>query len=306
LGITAVLTAGGLLLAACSSSSSSSGGGSGAPKAKAAKFFHLLPASIQKSKTLTMVNYIDPPIYMESSTGAISGVQNDFVSALEPLLGVTIKQETVSSFATILTSLESDRYDVTWGGLVDIPTQEKILPTIPWSWTAPTFIFASDKHYSTPLDLCGLKLATLTGSEPILGAIATISTLCAKAHKAKPSTILLQNRSEEELAIQSGRADAFGDLPFGAAYIAKEQPGKWKYFVITKPPFIVLQLGAAVEKGNPQLAKAFYQAIAELWADGTYQRIMSKWGLDSFEVERPVFDPIANKDAAPNGPATSG
>jgi polar amino acid transport system substrate-binding protein len=305
LGITAALVASAMLLTACSSSGSS-GGASVSSTTTKAKFFNLLPKSIQQSKTLTMVNYIDPPIYMESASGQISGVQQDFVNALEPLLGVTIKQVAVSSFATILTSLQSDRYQVTWGGLADIPTQEAILPTIPWTWSAPTFIYPAGKNYSTALDLCGLKLATLTGSAPILGAIATISTLCAKAGKPKPSTTLLQNRSEEELAVQDGRADAFGDLPFGAAYIAKQQPGKWKYFDITKAPFVVLQLGAGVEKGNPQLAKAFYAAIKELWTDGTYQSIMTKWGLTAFEVTRPVLNPIANHDIPANGTAVAG
>jgi polar amino acid transport system substrate-binding protein len=305
LGITAALVASGMLLTACSSSGSSNGASVSSTTTKA-KFFSLLPKDIQQSKTLTMVNYIDPPLYMETASGQITGVQNDFVSALEPLLGVTIKQSTVSSFASILTSLQAGRYNVTWGGIADLPTQEKILPTIPWTWSAPTFIFSSSKSYSTALDLCGLKLGALTGSVPILGAITTISSLCAKAGKPKPSTTQLDSRSDEELAVQSGRIDAFGDQPFGASYIASSQPGKWKFFGLDKAPFIVLQLGAGVQSGNPQLAKAFYAAIKELWTDGTYQKIMAKWHLTSYEVTRPVLNPILSKDIPANGPGVMG
>jgi polar amino acid transport system substrate-binding protein len=317
----AAIVAGGLALAACSSGSS--GGGSSTPStssqssgaslssspsaaAAQAKFFSLLPASIQQSKTLTMVNYIDPPIFMETTSGQFTGVQSDFVAALQPLLGVTIRQDEVSSFATILTSLQADRYDLTWGGLAAIPAQEKVLDIIPWTWTAPSFVSAASAHYSSPSQLCGLKLATLTGSAPIIQAISQVSALCKAAGKPAPSTLLMGDRSEEELAVQSGRVDAFGDLPFGAAYVAKQQPGKWSYFTVTKSPFLVLQLGVGIEAGDSQLTKAIDAAMQELWSDGTYAKIMSKWGLSGYEVSSPVLNPGVNGVApASNGPASA-
>jgi polar amino acid transport system substrate-binding protein len=324
----AAMVAGGLALAACSSAGSSSSSESAASASAAstsspsspspstaasssssasAKYFGLLPASLQQSKTLTMVNYIDPPIFMETTSGQFTGVQSDFIAALEPLLGVTIQQDEVSSFATILTSLQAGRYDLTWGGLADIPPQEKVTDIIPWTWTAPTFVSSASSHYSNVMQLCGLKLATLTGSSPIIAAISSVSSLCKAAGKAAPSTLLLGDRSEEELAVQSGRVDAFGDLPFGAAYVAKQQPGKWSYFTVTKSPFVVLQLGVGIESGNSQLAKAIYAAMQELWTDGTYAKIMSKWGLTSYEVSRPVLDPLGSGGGpASNGPVAAG
>jgi polar amino acid transport system substrate-binding protein len=296
----------GLTVTACGSSSDSKGGGSSSSATTVTKtFFSSLPQRIQDSKVITFVGDAQSPLRMPDATNSakITGVQQDFVEALQPLLGVTIQQPIVDSFASVKTGVESGRYDMAWGGLADSKAAETTLDIITWITANPTFVFAATNKFTKPEDLCGKHLAKLAGSVPLTDAFNALVTLCTSGGKTAPDSIDLAARADLQLAVQSGRVDAYGTTPYDGAYTVQQAPDKWKTFSVTAAPFVISNLGAAFKKGDTQLRDALYGAMQELWNNGTYAKIMKKWGLEAVMVSAPLLNAASNP-VAPLGSNT--
>lgn len=71
----------------------------------------------------------------------------------------------------------------------------------------------------------------------------------------------------------------------GLRYAVKQQEG-----VRFLNEFARLDVGFAFKKGTP-LAPAFQAAVSALKADGTYDRILKKWGIDESAIETSRISP---------------
>ena len=74
--------------------------------------------------------------------------------------------------------------------------------------------------------------------------------------------------------------------PQVAAYIVKQSNGQ---FENSGTPFGVAPYGIALPKGNG-MAKAVLAAMKELISDGTYTKLLAKWGIQAGAVTSPVID----------------
>ena len=94
------------------------------------------------------------------------------------------------------------------------------------------------------------------------------------------------DQNQVNLAVSSGRADVgFADSQV-AAYIVKQSNGQ---FQNSGTPFGVAPYGIALPKGNG-MAKAVLAAMKELISDGTYKKLLAKWGVQSGGITSPVID----------------
>lgn len=285
-----------VLAAGCGSSGSTSADSSASKTTARPTFHDMLPDKIKTAGTLTWVGDIQSPLRMQDSANApLTGVQPDFAASMEKLLGVKIEQPIVASFSDVIPSVQSGRYDMAWGGLADTPEREQTFDVITWTFSVPTFVFSPSKSYSTATDLCGKILAHVAASAPFDAAFAALnSQVCAPAGKTPATQIEQGSRADLQLAVASGRADAYFTTPADGGYAVKQAPDKFKLLILSKPPFQVSALGAEFSKGNDELRDAIFAAMKQLWADGTYQKIMEKWGLKAFEIPAPVLNPIAS------------
>ncbi|MGY1806967.1 transporter substrate-binding domain-containing protein [Blastococcus sp. SYSU D00669] len=266
------------------------------------QFFDLLPADIQQSGVITVVGDIQAPLRFQDSAGEIVGVQADFLDAMAPLLGVEFEQATVESFANIQTSVEAGRYDMAWGGIADSVEREATLDIVTHSVSAPTFMSAKGSGFSEPVDLCGRNIALISSSVPLNAAFDTLTALCQEEGEDAPTKIDLAQRADLQLAVQSGRADAYGTTPAEAAYTTQQAEDKWEFFIADEDPFVVTQLGAAFTKDNTELRDAIHAALQELFDNGTYEEIMTEWGMEGVTIPEPEINPAG---AAAGGDGSS-
>ncbi|MEU3511297.1 ABC transporter substrate-binding protein [Streptomyces longwoodensis] len=290
--------AGALLLTACGDQTDSGGkgGSSESGKANSAPLFSKLPKKIQDAgvvKVGTNAEYA-PMEYQEG--GKIVGVDPDIAAALGEKLGVTF-QFTSGSFDGLITSLNSGRYDVAISSITDTPARQngldesgkKLGPGVDFVdyFKAGTAVYVqkgNPKKINSIEDLCGQTAAVQRGTT-YEQALQKQSKSCTDGGKKKITIESFDNDTEAQTRVKSGGAVAgVNDYPV-AVDLARKADGGNAFQVVGEQvdagPF-----GIAVNKDNKELTSALEAAVNAIIEDGTYKKILDKWGAQSGSLDK--------------------
>ena len=207
----------------------------------------------------------------------IVGMDADLGDALGTVMGV--KWNLVNaSFDTIIPGLQSGKYDVGLSSFSDTKAREQVVNFVDYFQAGEAFYVkaGSPTTISSMDSLCGKTVSVESGTTE--GADATTqSKKCTAAGKPAVTVQTYGNQNEANLAVSSGRADAgFADSQV-AAYIVKQSNGEFK---LSGPSFNVATYGVAISKTNG-MTTPILAAVKAVMADGTYAKILAKWGLTS-------------------------
>ncbi|HWC33655.1 MAG TPA: ABC transporter substrate-binding protein [Mycobacteriales bacterium] len=278
------------LSAAAACSSSSSGGkatvspGSSSGSGAAA----LVPASIKSKGTLTVAldaTYA-PNEFVAGNGTTIEGMDADLANAIGKALGLKVKL-TNETFDGIIPGIQSGKYDVGMSSFTDTKEREKTVDFVTYFQAGTSFYEkASGGPAVTGLSsLCGLKVAVEKGTTQQDDATAQSKT-CTKAGN-KPVTVdTFNDQNQANLALSSGHDQVgMADSPV-AAYQVKQSSGQFK---LVGTAYGVAPYGIALPKGNG-MAAAVLAALKSLMADGTYNQILTKWGITSGAITNPAIN----------------
>ncbi len=289
----AIGLAAGLLLAAvgCGSSSSNSSGSSGSKGAKVsggtkdAKIADMLPAKIKSSGKLTVAadaSYA-PNEFFGPDNKTVVGMDADLAKALGDVLGLDV---TVSNtgFDSIIPTL-GKRFDIGMSSMTDNKEREKVVDFVDYFEAGTSFYVEKGKNGDlTSLNaLCGKKVAVEKGTTQLDDATAQ-KKKCTGAGKAAPTVLPFPDQSGANGALSAGRADVvMADSPV-AAYAAAQSKGKFEVVGDSygNAPYGIAVPKAADYKGMTEALKA---ALDKLKSDGTYDKIMKKWGVEAGAVK---------------------
>jgi polar amino acid transport system substrate-binding protein len=125
-------------------------------------------------------------------------------------------------------------------------------------------------------DLCGHSIGVVAGSY-FIDQVNQASADCTKAGKAALSVQTYPDDGARILAITNGRTEITATTADAMAYIIKSQnvPLTLQKFV-----YEPLEQGIALKKGS-SLGPALQAAMKEIINDGTYAKILKKWGVDN-------------------------
>ncbi|MEU0403388.1 ABC transporter substrate-binding protein [Streptomyces sp. NPDC006197] len=252
----------------------------------------LLPADVREAGTLRVGSSIGfPPgaYYPNGTDKAPAGQDIDLADAVAKVLGVKLERQD-ASFETILPALGSGKYDVGTGNF-GVTTER--LKTIDFV----TYIndgqgFAVKKGNTTLGDrvtdltrLCGLTIGTGAGTT-FEATLTARKGVCAEAGK-KPYEVKVYSENAATLtALQQGRVDVVMSTINGLRYQAA-QPAAQTVFL---GEYHRLDVGFAFKKGSP-LTTAFQAAVDQLIKDGTYARILKKWGTTASAIDTSKINP---------------
>jgi polar amino acid transport system substrate-binding protein len=136
------------------------------------------------------------------------------------------------------------------------------------------------------VSLCGKTLAVEKGTVQESTDVPADTATCKTAGKAAVTGLSFDDQNAANLALSSGRADGvLADSPVNA-YAAKQSGGK---FVIVGTPYGTAPYGIAIPKGNG-MAPAVLAAVKALMSNGTYQQILTKWGIADGAITNPVIN----------------
>jgi polar amino acid transport system substrate-binding protein len=282
-----------LTLAGCSAQSegsgstpSSSGGcsGTGIATSASSEAAALLPAGVKSAGKLKIgTDPTLPPYEFTDENDQLTGLDVELGKLIGCKLGLEADYATID-FAGLLTAVQAGRYDMAIAGISDTAEREEVLDLVDYQTEGTSIIVKSgnpDKISSID-DLCGKKVAAAQGSVP-LELLTRKNESCEK-----PISILsLPTSSDAFLAVRSGRADASMETLGSAVYYQKTEKGGAALEALTSNLYAQGYQSIAFPKNEESAAlrDAVKTALTDLIADGSYEKLYKKWGLEANMVD---------------------
>lgn len=205
--------------------------------------------------------------------GQLKGWSVDIAKEMEDRLGVPFTFEG-TSFDAIIPGLQSKRFDAGFSSFGTTAERLKTLDFVSQRKIGTSFAYPMDSKLDikTAADACGLTVAVLNGSWDL----GLLEKLNAEECKDKPVVVQTHGtQAQAELAVRSKRAEATVAGSVKLAYMVK-QTGDLKVSELVLSP---VNSCIGVRKGDP-IGQVMTDAIQSMIDDGTYEKIMAKWGLN--------------------------
>ena len=255
------------------------------PEAPQPDLVKLLPAGT-KSFTLA-VALGSPPDDFRDAQGEVAGWEIDIVRAAAQALGLTLDIRP-TTFDTLIPGLQAKRFDGATGQMGISDAREKVVDMVGTLTGNELFAALADStlKVNTLDDLCGVTVGTTRGSREMVFA-AEQTPKCEAAGKKPVNALAFSDGNGAAEALMSRRVEAYWLGSTAISYFVAQSHGRTKVVgSYTDPSY----LGVALPKGS-DLAKPLQAAIQHLMDDGTYTKIVEKWGLADNAIKESPLNP---------------
>ena len=268
-----------LMLTGCADNSKTDTSGSKANSStsvvkKDAAAAALLPAKVAQSGKLviaTSPNYA--PNEFKDNAGKPIGWAIEVGYAIAAKLGLKAEYQ-VARFENIIPGIVGGKIDVGESSFTDTVVREKQVDFVNYYVAGIQWASATGKVVD-PNNACGLKVAVQATTYQDTVEVPAKSAVCVKAGKPAIQKVSLDTQDAAANAVALGEADAFtADSPVTLYGLVKLK-GKLQTAGKT---FEAAPYGMAVAK-NSGMAKAVQAALQSMVDDGSYGKILDKWGV---------------------------
>jgi polar amino acid transport system substrate-binding protein len=247
----------------------------------------LLPDDIRKSGVITIATdaHYPPCESLADDDKTMVGYEPELWTAIAEKLQVRL-QVVSTDFGGLIPGVQSGRYQMAIECISDSAARENQVTFIDNAYaTQAVYSLANnDLIGNDPLSLCGRKMAAQAGSDA-MDTEAAISARCVKNGKAAVSVSQFPSAEAIFNALYAGRVDFVLDDAVAAAEIERRAPVPVK--ISTNDLMPRLYTGIVVLPEAKQLAGATLAALKSVEQDGTYAKIMEKWGLSPLALGEP-------------------
>jgi polar amino acid transport system substrate-binding protein len=287
-----VLVAG--ALAGCGSSSSSSSNSTSSTSSATttpainASIAKLVPAAIKSKGTLNVATEAQyaPDEFVAPDGHTVIGMDADLMHAMGALMG--LKANIINAnFETIIPGLAAGRYDIGASSFTDTKEREKTVDFVDY-YTAGISFYAkasANPGVTTVADLCGKTVSAEKGTVEQEEATKQ-SSKCTKEGKKAVNLLAFPGQNAVNLAVSSGRAEVGMADSTVADYQVKQSGGQFK---LVGKTYENAPYGFAIPK-NSGMTTPVQAAMKQLIADGTYTKILERWGLQSGAITSPTIN----------------
>lgn len=249
----------------------------------------LVPASVRGSQPISIAtdaNY--PPNEFTAADGGLVGMDVDLGRALLQVMGLKGSFVNVP-FDTIVPAVEKGTYAMGMASITDDSLRDHELDVVNYFSAGESFYVkaGTPPRFTDLASLCGAKVAVETGTVEEQHAIAQQASCTASGRPAMTIASFAEEGAVNE-ALLSGAVDvAYADTPVVDWKLAKQ--GRHGLIERSGASFDVAPYGIAVERGNG-MAAAVKAALEHLMANGTYAKILGRWGLRSGAIAHVSID----------------
>ncbi len=254
----------------------------------------LVPAAIRERGTLRLGQSADasPPLgFYATDDKTRIGSEIDLATLVADTLGLKLVNEEVS-WENLFVGLDSGKFDAVFSNVT--VTEERKEKYDFATYRLDNIAFEAKKgagwKVDGPEDVAGKTVAVSSGTnqEKILVDWSEANERAGR----KPVTIkYFQKDTDYYLALQSGRIDAYlGPSPSSAYHVATS--GQTEIIGTLSGAGDELQGKiAATTKKDSGLVKAYAAAIDHVIEDGSYERVLKRWGLEGEAVDKSEINP---------------
>lgn len=243
----------------------------------------LVPAKFKNAPIKNGIyNTFPPEEFLEGDT--LVGIQPDIALALSEVMGVKLENASVGSFDSLIPGVVSGRYDMS---SADFGVTKERLQQVDFVSEFPIgTAFAVKKGSGITIkqatDLCGHSVGVQAGSY-FIDQINGANGDCTAAGKDAIKLQTYPDDGARNLAISNGRIEVTATTEDALAYSIDSQslPLELQDFVYQPvEQAIVIPDGSA-------LGPALQAAMKEIITNGTYTKILKKWGAESIAYDSP-------------------
>ncbi|HEY0294797.1 MAG TPA: ABC transporter substrate-binding protein [Bordetella sp.] len=253
-----------------------------------------LPDGIRASGVLKVATSLAwAPFAYKTEAGETAGLDIDIVNALAARLGV--KPEFADlKFPTIIPGVQSGRYDIGVDQFAITPDRRKAVDFVPYITGHSGLLVRQGNEGLTINDLCGKELSLTQGSSQIDTATA-LSKKCQAEGKPEIKFTYYPDSAATYMAVANGRGDGFITGRAVGEWISRINP-KMKMSMtketLADEPYSAS--GIVMTKENTALRKALEAALLSMVADGTYMKLLEKYGVpdSALTVDQITHSPI--------------
>jgi len=279
-------------LTGCGSSSSTSSsattGSTSTTPAVNASIARQVPAAIKSKGTLSVATEAQyaPDEFVAPDGHTVIGMDADLMHAIGAVMG--LKANLINAdFETIIPGLAAGRYDIGASSFTDTKEREKTVDFVDYYTAGISFYAKSSANpgVSTVADLCGKAVSVEKGTVEQEEATKQ-SGKCTPGGRQAVNVLAFPGQNAVNLAVASGRAQLGMADSTVADYQVKQSGGQFKLIGKT---YEDAPYGFAIPKKSGMTAP-IQAALKQLIADGTYTKIITKWGLQSGAISSPSIN----------------
>jgi polar amino acid transport system substrate-binding protein len=248
-----------------------------------------IPKSPEVASTgkLSVANTLDyAPFEYLDADGKQTGIIVELAGEVAKLVGADLDMQR-TPFPSMIPGLAAGRFKIAWETFSANPDRLKQVDFV-------MFLKAGEAASTTPA-----KVASFTGDTPLCGKKVGVSAGSASDFLVDKLTADCKTKGLAEIqksvfntsedivqAVLSDRVDARMDDATASSYF---QVTSKSQMVVLPALYDVAPLGLAVTKGDTATENMMVAALGELFKNGTYQKILDKYGMGEYAIKEPYI-----------------
>lgn len=255
---------------------------------------------VQKGKLSICSDLPYPPFESYDENGQPVGLDIDLSNEIANRMGLQA-QIVNTVFDSIIAAATGGKCDIIVSDMNITATRHKQISFIPYLKIGQSILVAkgNPNNINAPTDLCGQSVAAESGTTEVDYLQGTgdyqgkgLAADCTAAGKPAVKVVITQKDSDALQQLQAGKVTAyFADTPVAGQYAA-QNPDQ---FQLVGQPIEPLPVGIAVPCGETdctdapltQIGQDVETALKSMMADGTYAKILDKYGAKDSAVTLP-------------------
>jgi len=254
----------------------------------------------QKGHLLICSDFPYPPQEFFDENGNPQGLDIEIGTEIANRLGLKV-QFVNSVFDTIIAAVTSGKCDIIISAQNITAARQKEVSMIPYFQAGQAFVAVKGNpaNINTAMDLCGKPVAAESGTTEADFLNGTgdyagkgLAQQCEKAGQKAPQVIVTQKDSDALQQLQANKVVVYASDSPVAAYYTVEHPDLFQLVGQVVEP---IQEGISVPCGEADCTSAplspvgqgVEAALKSMMTDGTYDKILTKWNLESGKVTLP-------------------
>ncbi|WP_214321990.1 ABC transporter substrate-binding protein [Nonomuraea sediminis] len=253
----------------------------------------LLPEKIKTAGKVRVA--VDPPyppfmMFVTEGGSEMTGLDYDLGQAIAARLGTTFEWGK-QAWDGIIPAVQAGKFDIILSTMTDNRERQKVLSFVDYSKSGTGVLIAkgNPEGIKTFTDLCGKKISVEAATNQVK-AVEKRQHLCTEAGKQPVVLEKYKKDADGQLALKSGKVSGHLMTKPAAIYLASTADGGNAFEVVDDAAelggYDASPNGIAVLKDDQTLVTAIQKALQSLMDDGTYAKILAKYGAASIAIDK--------------------
>lgn len=202
------------------------------------------------------------------------GIAPELMAAVADVLDLALDLQP-TTYAAYIPGVQNGKYDIAGSGVYDTPERVKEVDMVDFISDGQAILVAKGNPEDLNKDnLCGHPVGAPAGTTTINVTLPDLSAACEAAGKPAIQISSFPSVSDARVALLSGRVVAVGGGTVVFQFMEQQTEGE----LVVADHFSPQLVGMVLQKDSP-LTKAVQAALQVLMDNGTYEEILTKWGV---------------------------